>query len=229
MSTNSLLYFLIVIIISVLLNFNCKNARNSPPNEKSNPSISKKSTVKKNKVIDSILLVTMNFNEKDALLKISGKISSFYHLPVKHMGSYLPKFAYYRPRNRFRADSLINYVHKLNKGKYRFVVGLTSMDISSPRGETLDWGIFGLGSLDSKGCVISSFRLKKGASNKLFVERIQKVVLHEIGHNYGLKHCDTNYPCFMKSAGGKISVVDNEPMGICINCKSKLRVRNKEM
>ena len=44
---------------------------------------------------------------------------------------------------------------------------------------------------------------------------MEKVVLHELGHNYGLPHCTSPYPCFMKAANGKISEVDEEPMDMC--------------
>lgn len=168
---------------------------------------------------DTILIITMNFKEKDLLLSIGNKITSFYNIPVKYKESHLPQFAYYSSRNRFKADSLIKYVKYLNNGKYKFVVGLTSSDIAT----TNDWGVFGLASLDASGCISSTFRLKKGVTNEKLRERIQKIVLHEIGHNCGLYHCTTPYPCFMKAAKGKISVVDLEPMDVCSSCRNKLR------
>lgn len=173
---------------------------------------------------DTVLIVTMNFNEQYLLPIIGAKVTSFYHLPVKFKESYLPQFAYYAPRNRFRADSLISYLKRLNKGKYRFAVGLTSKDISCTNENIPDWGVFGLGSLDASGCISSTFRLKKGVSTQKLTERLEKVVLHEIGHNYGLPHCTTPFPCFMKAADGKISEVDSEPLDICKICRGKIKL-----
>jgi archaemetzincin len=55
----------------------------------------------------------------------------------------------------------------------------------------------------------------------LLTERIQKVILHEIGHNHGLNHCTSPGQCFMKAANRKISEVDNEPMEMCRLCRQK--------
>ena len=176
---------------------------------------------------DTVLMVSMSFYETDLLPIIGAKMSSFYHLPVKYKSAPLPSFAYYAPRNRFRADSLIKYLKQLNAGQYHFVAGLTSKDISCTMAKYPDWGVFGLGSLDASGCITSTFRLRNGVSRQKLIERLEKVVLHEIGHNQGLNHCTTPYACFMKAANGKVSEVDGEPMDICTSCRSKIKLNNK--
>ena len=65
--------------------------------------------------------------------------------------------------------------------------------------------------------------MKKGVSKFQLLERLEKVILHEIGHNYGLNHCTSPYPCFMKDANGKIKQVDSEPMDMCVECKKKIK------
>jgi archaemetzincin len=175
-------------------------------------------------VHDTLLMVSMEFDESYLIDPISRKITSFYHIPVKHINATLPAFAFFKGRNRYKAGSLINYLAGLNNSRYRFVAGLTSKDISTTNDSIADWGIFGLGSLSAKGCVISSFRLKRNASFSLLTQRIQKVILHEIGHNYGLEHCTSPYPCFMKAANGKISEVDEEPMDMCKVCRAKINL-----
>jgi archaemetzincin len=172
-------------------------------------------------VSDTILLVSMAFNETYLIESIKNKVTSFYHIPVKCIVEKLPPSAFFKPRNRFRADLLLNYLKTVNNGKYRFVAGLTSKDISCTSGSIPDWGVFGLGTLSGKECITSSFRLKKNASCALLTERIQKVVLHEIGHNHRLDHCISPYPCFMKAANGKISEVDSDPMEMCSQCRKK--------
>lgn len=48
-------------------------------------------------------------------------------------------------------------------------------------------------------------------------ERLTKVVLHELGHNLGLDHC--NKPnCSMEDAGGTIKTVDRENKEVCPKC-----------
>ena len=81
-----------------------------------------------------------------------------------------------------------------------------------------DYGIFGLGLRPGKTCVISIFRLKRGVSKQKTLERLEKVVLHEIGHNLGLNHCFNNKECMMNDANGTIKQVDKEKVWFCEKC-----------
>ena len=186
------------------------------------PFISKKEISYKS---DTILILNLEFKETKLLKPIMEKVTSFYHLPVVLKSAKLPQYAYYKPRNRYRADSILNFLERYNKKHYRFIAALTSKDISHTNGKIKDYGIFGLGSLNNKGCISSSFRLKKDVSEAKLLERLQKVILHEIGHNHGLPHCNSTYPCFMKAAQGKISTVDNGPMDICKVCREKIGLK----
>jgi archaemetzincin len=49
---------------------------------------------------------------------------------------------------------------RCGRGDARFVLGLTAADISTTKGEIVDWGVMGLGSLDGTAGVISSFRCR---------------------------------------------------------------------
>jgi archaemetzincin len=157
-----------------------------------------------------------------ALLK--DEVHTFYGYDVSILkGSSLPKIAYYAPRNRYRADSLLNYLLRVRPSNVDYIVGLTQKDISCTNDKYPDWGVFGLGFMPGKSCVISTFRLKIGAKSEAhFRERLSKVVLHELGHNFGLDHCASR-KCFMADAEGTIKSVDNEEKDLCIACKNKLK------
>lgn len=86
-----------------------------------------------------------------------------------------------------------------------------------------EWGIFGLGLRPGKTCIISTFRLKRGVSNQKTLERLEKVALHEIGHNLGLEHCTNNKECMMNDANGTIKQVDNEKVWFCEKCKKLIK------
>ena len=86
-----------------------------------------------------------------------------------------------------------------------------------------DWGIFGLGSISGKTCVVSTFRLKYGnASEELLSSRLIKVINHEIGHTLGLQHCP-HLNCLMEDANGSIKPVDNESGDLCADCAKKVK------
>jgi archaemetzincin len=98
----------------------------------------------------------------------------------------------------------------------------TPRNISTTKGEYYDWGIFGLGMLHGRVCVVSTYRLKRGdVSQTLFLERLVKVVNHELGHVFGLDHCPVK-GCLMEDAKGKIKTVDDETGTFCDECKKKL-------
>ena len=126
----------------------------------------------------------------------------------------IPKEAYYPPRNRYRADSLIKFLAKNAKNDEVFL-GITSKDISVKKGTESDWGVMGLGYRPGKSCVISSFRLsKKNKDEQLF-----KVAIHELGHTQGLPHCPEKF-CFMRDAEGGNPT--DEEKEFCKKCKNFL-------
>jgi archaemetzincin len=131
--------------------------------------------------------------------------------------------ACYKPRRRYRADKLLRYLEEITPDKYTKVVGITRQDISTTRGKFYDWGIFGLGSVGGKSCVVSTFRLRRGKGGRMkFTRRLVKVVNHELGHTFGLGHCPVKN-CLMQDARGTIVTVDNETGEFCAQCREILK------
>lgn len=173
---------------------------------------------------DTVLIVDMELKD-EALLKATGKmIASYYHLPIKYIHHPIPTAAFLKQRKRYDSNIILEELKKLHTNDYRFVAGLTSHDISTHKNGITDFGIFGLGSMDGGSCITSTCRLKRNADASLLYNRVYKVVLHEIGHNYGVPHCTNNNPCFMKDAKAQIKTVDHEPMQMCGDCIKKKRI-----
>jgi archaemetzincin len=129
----------------------------------------------------------------------------------------LPQSAYYKPRNRYRADSLIRYLRSITPVTH-VTIGLTSKDISHTKGDMEDYGIMGLGYRPGNACVVSTFRVSK--ENKL--KQFFKFCIHELGHTAGLDHCPEK-TCFMRDAeGGNPS---DEEVDFCPGCKSYLMLK----
>jgi archaemetzincin len=129
-----------------------------------------------------------------------------------------PANSFYKPRNRYRADSLIRFLSS-TIGKDSVIVGLTQKDISARKGKIKDWGVMGLGYCPGNSCIVSSFRL----SQKNKTEQFHKVALHELGHTQGLSHCK-NKTCLMQDAKGG-NPFDNV-MAFCLPCKNYLKTKN---
>jgi archaemetzincin len=126
-----------------------------------------------------------------------------------------PKNTFYKPRNRYRADSIIKTI-KNNIGKDSVIVGLSNSDISTTKNGIRDWGVMGLGYNPGKACVVSDFRLSKENKKQQFY----KLVLHELGHTEGLPHCKIN-TCLMRDAKGGNHL--NEEKDFCTSCKTFLK------
>ena len=126
----------------------------------------------------------------------------------------LPKSAYYKPRNRYRADSLIDYLSAKTAGGH-VTIGMTSKDISHTKDKIVDYGIMGLGFQPGNACVVSYFRLSK----KNTLAQFFKLSIHELGHTQGLPHCPVN-TCFMRDAEGKNHA--DEEKEFCPKCKAHL-------
>lgn len=126
-----------------------------------------------------------------------------------------PKNAFYQPRNRYRADSIIKYLRTKTPNNC-VTLALTNKDISVTKGKVADFGVMGLGYRPGKACVASSFRLNTKNKN----EQFYKIVIHELGHTQGLKHCPDK-TCFMRDAEGKNPT--NEEKDFCNHCKKILK------
>jgi len=126
-----------------------------------------------------------------------------------------PENSYYQPRNRYRADSIIKFLSSQTKDNF-IKVGLTGKDISATKGNIKDFGIMGLGYRPGKACVASSFRLNPSKRK----EQFYKIIIHEIGHTQGLKHCPEK-TCFMRDAEGGNPT--DEETDFCDNCKEFLK------
>jgi archaemetzincin len=171
------------------------------------------------------------FSTKEAKM-MQEEISEFYHVNVTLLKPIeLPKNAYINVKSsRYRADTLIRFLRKNIDSNYDFVIGLTDKDISTtkysnrstktikePSYKYADWGIFGLGFMPGKSCIVSTFRLKE----KNFRRRFIKICCHELGHNFGLPHC-SDKSCIMQDAAETIKTIDNVKLNLCNSCKKKI-------
>lgn len=133
----------------------------------------------------------------------------------------LPAYAFYKPRQRYIADSLLEFLRRTNNARFEKIVGITVKDISTRKDPHENWGILGLGSCPGEACVISTFRAGKNKVSKNdFERRMITLALHEIGHTYGLEHCP-EFTCLMKDAEGKMNLDDGD--SYCEKCRGYLR------
>ncbi|QNA44568.1 zinc-dependent metalloprotease family protein [Lacibacter sediminis] len=170
-----------------------------------------------------VILQPLQFDDTKMLAYLKDSIEKFY--PVEIIIADVINFpanSYYKPRNRYRADSTIKWLRQIKPDSARTIVGITNEDVSVNKGAHKDYGVMGLGYKPGKSCVVSTYRLGKTAtSQKHFQQRLFKVVVHEMGHNFGLHHCPTE-TCIMVDAEGQMKL-DREK-NLCGNCRRKLQI-----
>ena len=126
----------------------------------------------------------------------------------------LPEKYYYAPRDRYSGRGLLK---DLSQNKHGTVVlGLTNEVIYEPNEKSPTFGIFGIGSVGGHVAVISSTLPSR---KKHSDEHLVKLMMHELGHSFGLNHCKDEH-CFMVDAehGNKFSKTPS----FCPQCKTFL-------
>lgn len=188
-------YYFLLLFLSLL---SCTNAK-------------KEDQAKSNKVI--VIQPLGNF-KTDQAKKVLVQIKTINPRVVLRKNISFPKNSYYKPRNRYRADSIIENLRN-RIGADSVIVGLSNADISTTKNGIKDWEIMGLSYRPGKSCVVSDFRMAVKNRNQQFY----KVVLHELGHTEGLPHCKTK-TCLMRDAEGGNHL--DEEKDFCKNCKDFL-------
>jgi len=159
-------------------------------------------------------IVPFEDTPEEIISRLSESLKKIFPNLQVHNTISFPSNAFYQPRHRYKADSLINYLSAVTPAGH-VSIGITIQDISTSKGDIEDWGVMGLSFMPGNSCIVSTFRLNK---NNL-LDQFFKVSIHELGHTQGLDHCDVK-TCYMRDAEGK-NTTDQE-IAFCPRCKTYL-------
>lgn len=170
-----------------------------------------------------VIFQPLAFNDTSTLQLIKDSVEKFYNVTVYiQPNTSFPDHIFYKPRQRYRADRIIHWLRMNMPDSARTIVGITGKDVSTTKGEVYDYGVMGLGYRPGHACVVSTFRPAKTAKDKNHLQqRLLKLVLHEMGHNFNLPHCPDE-ACFMVDAEGYMKL--DEERYLCDSCSYKLRL-----
>ena len=127
----------------------------------------------------------------------------------------LPKECYYKPRDRYSGTGLLDDLKKLRCGGY--ALGLTNRIIYQKNEISPTFGIFGISYMGDSVSVISSLRPR--TFKTLSDDDLEELMLHELGHAFGLPHCKDE-KCIMVDAehGYKFA----QTQSFCSSCRNYL-------
>lgn len=160
-------------------------------------------------------IVLLDDIENHVIEEVVGVVSGKLGVDVGLLGRAECHAGYNSTRRQWRADLVIRECVERLSSPSRFCVGLTGMDLYAP---SLNF-VFGLALRDKGLAVVSWHRLRNGGG--VFVARLAKEVIHEVGHLEGLDHC-SDESCVMWFSN-TLSETDRKRLDFCPSCTRKRR------
>ncbi|HPE56125.1 MAG TPA: archaemetzincin family Zn-dependent metalloprotease [Bacteroidales bacterium] len=148
-----------------------------------------------------IRIIAFGQFEQQMLDRIQKNIALIFDVDVVIEQNLMDLSEHYDPeRLQYNANSLLALVNSLHTNQYLRTIGLFRVDIFIP----ILTFIFGQATFEGTCGIGSLYRLRNEKyglprNDELLYERFRKVIIHELGHTFGLIHCQTP-SCVMRSA-----------------------------
>jgi archaemetzincin len=161
-------------------------------------------------------LVCLSFQECQLLPLITASLSEILASPVSSQQENIELGKYFNEeREQYNAAAILtDYEQREIEGK---VIILTSIDLYIP----IFTFVFGLAKLNGRAGIVSARRLHNKFyglpdDEELFINRLIKEIVHELGHLLNLRHCN-NFKCVMASSNtaDDLDIKENK---YCSNC-----------
>ena len=169
-----------------------------------------------------IILIPCDKFEESLIRKITGELKLHFGFPVAVRDCHIDITDHYDPsRRQYDANKLMQMLKAFPGENVVRLVGLHSVDLYIP---ALTY-IFGQAILGGDRAVVSLYRLRNelygmARNDDLTDTRFLKIIVHELGHSFGLIHCYSP-GCIMRSST-YVEDVDQKELKFCSRCRSEL-------
>jgi archaemetzincin len=164
--------------------------------------------------IELLVLRDQRPEEVDGLVRA---LSDCFHTPCRIREDTLDAaFAHDPRRNQFHSTAILAAMQSLANGSR--ILAVTGLDLYVP---VLTF-VFGEAQLSGNCAVVSLHRLREEVyglppNPVLQAERLRKEAVHELGHTFGLRHCD-DWSCVMTSSHS-VEWLDVKTADFCKPCR----------
>jgi archaemetzincin len=169
-----------------------------------------------------ILLISHGNFENDFLEKIAKEVSDEYLRKVIIGESHIDLNDFFEPtRRQYDGNLLLKEIDTVYSSGFFKKVGLFRVDLFIP---ILTY-IFGQAALNGSTGIASLYRLRNEQygmqkDDNLLFDRFKKVIIHELGHTFGLIHCHVP-TCVMRSST-YVEDIDQKSHHLCSKCRSTI-------
>ena len=135
-------------------------------------------------------------------------------------------FAYHPQRKQYYSSAILDRLKAMKNKECERLLAIVSVDLYVPE---LNF-VFGEADFQKKVAVISTIRLSQEfyglpENKEIFLERVTKEAVHELGHTYGLPHCPD--PKCVMHFSNSLWDTDCKSYSFCLNCKKKLGLTDR--
>ncbi len=132
----------------------------------------------------------------------------------------LPDYGFDQRRGQYHGEAVLDRLDGFDDPQAERLLGLINVDCTS---DSLNF-IFGEANLNGRTAFVALPRLRPSYYNQpddpgLFRERVLKEVVHELGHTWGLRHCDD--PKCVMHFSNTLSDTDEKGVQYCQSCREK--------
>ncbi len=125
-------------------------------------------------------------------------------------------------RGQHNSTAILQLLAPLVDNRLDRILGVTTVDLFIP----IFTYLFGEAQLNGPAAVVSGMRLQNqfyglAPEAALYHERLQKECLHELGHTFGLRHCNTPGCVMLKST--YVENIDLKSANFCPDCSTSVK------